>query len=154
MIEPDQVAGPPVRRAGRQPSPPVFGAERAVHQQDLVRRDDSSQTDARVLALEEETACQFSHSTSAAKEMEPIAPLERQGEVEDRPLAQLALDPDLAAMGTDGQAAEGQAQPQTLRPAFVMHPRESLKDALLVMRRNAWSGVAHADQDLPVGLAR
>jgi len=69
-----------------------------------------------------------------------------QREAEHAPASQFAFHPQPAALSGDELAGNTQAQIRAAAVSgFVRYLGEALKDALVVLRRDAWSPVLHAD---------
>src|SRR5207245_3431253 len=77
-------------------------------------------------------------------------PADRERERERAALARRALDPDAAAVQLHETLAEGEAQAGALTRTLAADLLELLKDAPLIVRRDANAGVLHFDADVTV----
>src|SRR5437773_6150317 len=78
-----------------------------------------------------------------------------QHDAKDAAVALVALDLDAAAVGFDGPAGDGQAEPGAARlsRAGFVHPIQALEDPVARLSRTAGCRLSHVDRDL-AGLGR
>src|SRR5215813_10864242 len=83
----------------------------------------------------------------------PSARRAQQGEGEGRALPGSGLDPDASAVQGKDSTSDGEAQPRAplLPRVRAVDLLELVEDAGLVLRRDAWSGVGHRNQEGAVG---